>query len=91
MYYTIKEFSLAERYDPVSRSYASTGSIDKTVAFSFLGTLALAKIIEIFHSVYIRDQISNGEVIENKFFVEPVVWVNEKSGLNLGIKYTVRF
>jgi hypothetical protein len=90
LFFTIREFCPDKKYMVLSRSFSGE-RINKIRAYSLLSALGAVKVAEFFHSVFIRDNIRNGDIIEEDFTVEPFVYAGEKADFNLGMRLSYRF
>jgi hypothetical protein len=90
LYYTIREFTPAESYNSAAGEYEKD-EIDKKRAYLMAGAYGLLKTVEIIHAVLINDRISNGQIIEERSYPEPVVFFDEKENPVFGVKYSYHF
>ncbi len=90
LYYTIRAFTPAERYNSVTGNYEKD-DIDRNRAYLMAGAYGLLKTIEIIHAVLLPDRIGNGRIIEETGWPEPVFSFDEKINPVFGLKYTYRF
>ncbi|HOT46607.1 MAG TPA: hypothetical protein PLM53_17245 [Spirochaetota bacterium] len=90
MYFMIREFCPEKKFDPLTRTF-STGKINKTRAFSLMSVFCAVKIAEIIHAVLIRDAIGNGEVFDEGYSIEPVIYAGEQNDTGLGLQYSYRW
>jgi hypothetical protein len=90
LYFTLREFCPDKKFDPLTRTF-STGKINRTRAFSLLSAACAVKIAEVVHAVLLRDSISNGDVIDEGYSIEPVIYADEKNDASLGLQYSYRW
>lgn len=89
VYFTLREFSPSERYNPLTDSYFKS-RINRTRAYTLLGACALVKVIEVAHVLLQRDTILNGDVREQDFAVEPVL-LPDREDTALGLRFSLRY
>lgn len=90
MYYTLREFSRAERYNSATDSYEKE-TVDKTRGYRLLGAYCALKLIETIHAVLLDDRIENGELVEEQTVITPAVLFDPEGDLAFGIQGTMRF
>ena len=90
MYYTLREFSRAERYNSDTDSYEKE-PVDKARAYRYLGAYCALKLIETIHAVLLDDRIENGELVEEQTAITPAVLFDPEGNLAFGIQGTMRF
>jgi hypothetical protein len=89
LYSVIREFSPSEKYDTNTGSYIKD-DIDKKRAYSFLGIFGLVKAIEITHVLLRKDNINNGEILEETFSFLPDIVIDKNNDINIGAKFIFR-
>ncbi len=90
LYFTIREFCPEKKYNPLTRSF-STARVNKARAYSLLSAALCVKIAEVVHAVLMRDNVMNGEVIEEGYMFEPVIYSGENAGTQYGMQYSYRW
>ncbi len=90
LYFTLREFCPDKKFDPLTRTF-HTGTINRVRAYSLLSVTCAVKIVEIIHAVLIRDRIRNGRVLDEGYSIEPVIYADEKTDVNLGLQYSYRW
>lgn len=90
LYALLREYSPAEKYDPLSKTYKKD-DIDKKTAYSYMAAFGLLKIIDITHAVLRDDNVRNGELIEEDFTFEPEIHFNDGTGMNFGLKFSYKW
>ncbi len=88
MYFTMYAFSPPEHYN--GSSY-ETGKVNKTFAWSMVGTLCAVKLIEVVHAILLDDRLMNGTVEIEKFAVEPALRFDEAGKSIWGAQVTLRY
>ena len=91
LYFTLREFAKGERYDVDSDSYKKQNRINKTRGYALIGLLGIVRIIEITHSLLLRDNIRNGRITDTDFVFEPHLCPDSEDGFVIGAKYTYKF
>jgi hypothetical protein len=90
LYFTIREFCPEKKYNKLTRSFFKD-RINKARAYSLLSAACAVKIAGIVHAVLIKDNIRNGDIIEEGYDIEPVFYAGEGADLNLGLQYSYRW
>lgn len=90
LYFTLREFCPDKKYDPLTRSF-HTVKVNKARAYSLLSAALCVKIAEVVHAILIRDNIMNGEIIEEGYLPEPVIYSVENAGMQYGLQYSYRW
>ncbi|OHD63498.1 MAG: hypothetical protein A2176_11350 [Spirochaetes bacterium RBG_13_51_14] len=90
LFFTIREFCPEKKYLPLLRSF-STEKINRTRAYALLSATCAVKLAEVVHAVLIRDAIRNGEIIDEGYAVEPVLFGTEDAGVTLGMRCSYRW
>jgi len=91
-YFILQEFLADQTYNSTTKQWVQNESkISSATAWTLVGIYAGIKIIEIVHAVLMRDDIQNGEVIDDKHFIEPVIKIDQNAQTILGLRYNYRF
>ena len=90
LYFTIREFCPEKKYNKLTRTFFKD-RINKTRAYSLLSAACAVKIAGIVHAILLRDNVRNGEIIEEGYDFEPIVYAGEGSDVNLGLQYSYRW
>lgn len=90
LYFMIREFCPVKRFDPLTQRF-TVGKIHRGRAYSLMSAFCAVKIAEIIHAVFTRDAIGNGEVFDEGYSVEPVIYADEKNDPSLGLQYSYRW
>ena len=90
LYFTIREFCPEKKFDPLTRRF-HTARVNRASAYSLLSAALCVKIAEVVHAVLIRDNIMNGDIIEEGYMFEPVIYSGENAGTNFGLQYSYRW
>jgi hypothetical protein len=90
LYFTIREFCPEKKYNKLTRSFFKD-RINKTRAYSLLSAACAVKIAGILHAVLIKDDIGNGDIIEEGHGIEPIVYAGEGTDLKYGLQYSYRW
>jgi hypothetical protein len=90
LYYTVRNFTPPEKYNPSTGSY-ETGRVRRRQGHAAIGALAALKLAEITHVLLSKDRIGAGTVVEERFSLEPDVFIDHEGGAALGIRCAYRF
>ncbi len=90
LYFTLREFSPGRNYNPITRSF-TTGKINRLRAFSLLSAAGAVRIAEIVHAVLIRDSILNGEIVNEGYSIEPILYSAGDATPVFGLHYSYRW
>ncbi len=91
LYKTFQAFSSKETYNATTDRYEKH-AIDRTKAYTYLSIFAGVKIIEILHTIFTKEDISNGEIIEeSSLSFTPAIIPDEKFNLSYGAQINFHF
>jgi len=90
LYFTIREFCPDKKFDPLTRTF-STAKINPARAYTLLSVTCAVKVAEIIHAVFTRDRIENGEIIEEGYTMEPVLFAGDDADVSLGLQCSYRW
>ncbi len=90
LYYMIREFSVPQTYNWVTREYSGQ-KIKKNRAYPLLAAFCAVKTAEIFHAVFLKDEISNGRLAGEEFGFEPFILPDESDIPRLGLQVHFKF
>lgn len=90
LYFMISEFCPERKFNPLTQTF-TTGKINRARAYSLMSAFCAVKIAEIIHAVFIRDSVRNGDIIDEGYSIEPVIYADEKNDTSLGLQYSYRW
>ncbi len=90
VYLTIQEFTSKETYNAQTDSYDKE-KINRTRAYTYAGLLVGLKAVEIIHTVFQKENISNGKILNQSFSLSPAVYGDRENGLSYGMQFIKRF
>ncbi len=90
LYMTLREFSTPEYYDETTNTYTK-GSTNRNRAIAFCSLFALSKTVEVIHAIIGKENISNGEVIDEYVIPAPLFSLDDKGKPVYGASVTFKF
>jgi hypothetical protein len=90
LYFMIREFCPEKKFMPLTRTF-STAKINPGRAYSLLAATCAVKIAEVVHAIFARDRIENGELLDEGYTLEPVLYAGDDAGLRLGLQCSYRW
>ncbi|MBN2159055.1 MAG: hypothetical protein JW807_06640 [Spirochaetes bacterium] len=90
LYFTLREFLPDRKFNPLTRTF-TRAKVSKLRAYSLLSAACAVKIAEVVHAVLMRDDIQNGDIIDEGYAVEPIIYSGEDYNVSLGLQYSYRW
>jgi len=90
LYMTIREFSTPEYYNEISGTYTK-GNVNRNRGIALCSLFALSKTVEIFHAIFMEENISSGEIIDEYIIPEPLFTLDGRGNPVYGASITLKF